>query len=364
MIELSVKRAYDEAIGSGYYKGRSGLIGKYDNVRTFWEDELIRILIRPYIETIEKKKGRIKVLDMGCGYGDGYRILAELSDKMEYRGFDINESFIEEARRIYKNKKNISFEVADFSSGLPLKDEYDLYFTSYGVLSHNTDEQNIRLLGDIADCSDECFMLCDWLGAYSYEWQSLWGDEWIDYRISYLPESGGESFPLRLMPPENIVKLVRDASNRIKIEKILDRSVFVGRHMDTFEYNNHCKPLRLFVNSLFEPNVYTNFENLLLTYHPREDFPALNRFFEDCSAQWNAVVRGVMELSRYCEREIEIPELKKLELMVTGDTGMENSNYRENVIEPQLGYALRNLEMRMQKGIGAAHGLLAILRVE
>jgi len=364
VVEIAIKRAYNEALSSGYYTRRDGLIGKYDNVRMFWEDEIIRIFVRPYIEAIEQKKGRINVLDMGCGFGDGYGLLAALSDKIEYKGFDINKNFIKEAGSIYKDKGNISFEVADFSSGLPFEEEYDLYFTSYGSLSHDNDKQTIRLLGDIADCRDDCFILCDWLGAYSYEWQRLWGEEWMDYRISYLPESGEESFPLRLMPPENVLKMIRVASNRIKAEKIFDRSVFVGRHMDTAEYNDYCKPLRLAVNSLFEPNVRTNLEDLLITYHPQEDFPALNSFFDDFSTQWNALVRGVIESGRDSEREIGMPELKKLEQMVSNVRGIEDSNYRENVLEPQLGYALRNLEMRLQRGMGAAHGLLAILRVE
>jgi len=363
---MGVKRAYDEAIGSGYYKRRSGLLGKYDNVRTFWEDEVIKILVRPYIERIEKKKGRIKVLDMGCGYGDGYELLAKFADKMEYKGFDINESFIEEARGIYKDKENVSFEVADFSKGLPVKDDYDFYFTSYGALSHNDDAEDILLLGEIADCSDCCFVVCDWLGAYSYEWQSLWGDAWIDYKISYLPESGGENFPLRLMPPENVVKMAREASNRIKIEKILDRSVFVGRHMDTSEYNKYCKPIRSAVNSLFEPNVRTTFGDLLINYHPRDGFSELNSFLKGFSTHWNSLVAFMLNLygDEDCTVEIQIPEMEKLEKMVESDIWIENSKYRENVIEPQLGYALRNLEMRMQKGIGVAHGLLAILRVE
>ncbi|MEA2075941.1 MAG: class I SAM-dependent methyltransferase [Euryarchaeota archaeon] len=362
---MGVKRAYDEAIGSGYYKRRSGLLGKYDNVRTFWEDEIVRIFIRPYVEKLEDK-GRIKVLDLGCGYGDGYELLAKLSDKMEYKGFDIDENFIEEARRIYKDKRNMSFEVANFSRELPVKDDYDFYFTSYGALSHNDDERNIRLLGDIADCSDDCFVLCDWLGAYSYEWQSLWGGEWIDYRISYLPGSGGESFPLRLITRENILKIVREASSRIKIEKIFDRSVFVGRHMDTSGYNEHCKLIRSAVNSLFEPNVRTNFWDLLINYHPRDGFSELNDFFEDFSTHWNSLVAFMMNLygEEDCTVEIQIPEMEKLKKMVESDVWIENSKYRENVIEPQLGYALRNMEMRMQRGMGAAHGLIAILRVE
>jgi hypothetical protein len=253
--------------------------------------------------------------------------------------------------------------VADFSSGLPFEEEYDLYFTSYGTLSHNNDEQTIRLLGDIADCSDDCFVLCDWLGAYSYEWQRLWGEDWMDYRISYLPESGEESFPLRLMPSENVLKMVRAASDRIKVEEIVDRSVFVGRHMDTAEYNEYCKLLRLFVNSLFEPNVRTNLEDLLITYHPREDCPRLNRFFEDFSRHWNALIRGVMDLGGDREEEVEIPEIDKLERITESYPWTDDSNYRENVIEPQLGYALRNLEMRLQRGLGTAHGLLAILHI-
>ncbi|MBL7118368.1 MAG: class I SAM-dependent methyltransferase [Candidatus Syntrophoarchaeum sp.] len=163
-MDVKSKRAYDEAISSGYYKRRTGLIGKYDNVRTFWEDEIIRIFVRPYMKKLGNRgEKRIKVLEMGCGYGDGYELLAKISENMEYKGFDINENFIEEARVIYKDKTNMSFEVADFSSGLPFKDDYDFYFTSYATLSHLDDEQNILLLGDIADYSDGCFVLCDWL---------------------------------------------------------------------------------------------------------------------------------------------------------------------------------------------------------
>jgi hypothetical protein len=35
-----------------------------------------------------------------------------------------------------------------------------------------------------------------------------------------------------------------------------------------------------------------------------------------------------------------------------------------NVIEPQLGYNLRNLEVSLQRGLGAGHGLLAIYELK
>jgi hypothetical protein len=37
---------------------------------------------------------------------------------------------------------------------------------------------------------------------------------------------------------------------------------------------------------------------------------------------------------------------------------------RENIIEPQLGYALRNLIMELQQGQGAAHGLVCVLEID
>lgn len=56
-------------------------------MRTFWEDEIIRILVRPYIEKLENRgEKRINVLEMGCWYGDGYELLAKISDNMEYKG--------------------------------------------------------------------------------------------------------------------------------------------------------------------------------------------------------------------------------------------------------------------------------------
>ena len=37
---------------------------------------------------------------------------------------------------------------------------------------------------------------------------------------------------------------------------------------------------------------------------------------------------------------------------------------RENIIEPQLGYALRYLVMEMQEGRGCGHGLVGIFEID
>jgi len=43
--------------------------------------------------------------------------------------------------------------------------------------------------------------------------------------------------------------------------------------------------------------------------------------------------------------------------------GMRIGNPRASLLEPQLGYCLRELEMELQKGIGCGHGLVAIFEV-
>lgn len=44
----------------------------------------------------------------------------------------------------------------------------------------------------------------------------------MDYRMSYLPGSVEASFPYRLMTREDMLKMVGEASSRIKVEKIFD----------------------------------------------------------------------------------------------------------------------------------------------
>ena len=78
-------QAYTEAVKSGLYAKRSGLVGKYDNVRCFWEDQVTALMLRPALtELVERKKTqleRIRILDMGCGSGDGYDLIMGVTAK-------------------------------------------------------------------------------------------------------------------------------------------------------------------------------------------------------------------------------------------------------------------------------------------
>ncbi len=417
-------KAYSEAAKSGLYAKQSGLVGKYDNVRRYWEDEITRFFLHPHLERlIERKQSsmqRVRIMDLGCGSADGYELLTGIrhrdADLQEfevalltpdilgfYKGVDLNEELIRQARSIYDHSPKLYFEQADFSQGLPLFENekpYDLYFASYGTCSHhNDDETLIQLLVEVAERVDEyCVIVCDWLGRYSYEWQSLWTNDLsenrnMDYVVSYIYEKEEreqrcdelEHLHLRLVSRQEAENVVAEASNRAGVDirslGYFDRSIFTGRHMDTAEYNPHAQPIRQAVNSLHEPNVRTDPSSLLVDYMPKSGFEFINDYFEQLQMCWNTLVLYVDELMQAYDVQTRTfssepppvpasypPALRemmdRMRLVVDGVGWLGLGLPRENIIEPQLGYALRHLEMNLQQGLGCAHGLVGIFEVD
>jgi SAM-dependent methyltransferase len=423
-ISEAQMKAYSEAATSGLYAKQSGLVGKYDNVRRLWEDEITRSFLHPYlknlIEHCQSHMRRLRILDLGCGSADGYELLtgvrhrdADLRDVEVnlltpsnlgvYRGVDLNEDLVRQARDLYGTNSKMTFQQADFSQGLPLgADEkpFDLYFTSYGTSSHhNEDETLVRLLADIARrTQQQCLIVCDWLGRYSYEWQTLWTNDLsenrsMDYIVSYIYDADErealrgqlEHLYLRLVSRQEAERIVAEASQRAGVEikalEYFDRGVFTGRHMDTAEYNPHAQPLRQAVNSLHESNVRTDPNSLLVDYSPQEGFEFINDYFEHLQMCWNTLVVYVNELMQnydirrraFSSEPAPIPAsyppplremMERMRLVVEGVGWLGIGLPRENIIEPQLGYALRYLEMKLQRGLGCAHGLVGILQVD
>jgi len=415
--------AYSEAVQSGLYAKKTGLVGKYDNVRRYWEDEITRQFIRPHLHRlIERSKSqmrRIRILDLGCGSADGYELLAGIRqrdpdlqvDEVDlltpdvlglYKGLDLNEDLLEQARGIYGDNPKMVFEQADFTQGLLNNREkpYDLYFTSYGTFSHHNDDATaIRLLAEIARrVGDYCIIVCDWLGRYSYEWQSLWTNDLaenqnMDYIVSYIYEKEEresrrdelQHLNLRLMSRQEVDHIIAEASERAGVEikplVFFDRSTFTGRHMDTQEYNPHAQPIRQAVNSLHEANLRTELSSLIVDYVPKPGFDFINDYFEHLQMCWNTLVQYVEELlPAYDERErrfatdiAPIPAsyppalremMERMKQVVEGVGWLRVGLARANIIEPQLGYALRYLVSNIQRGQGCAHGLGAILEVD
>ena len=82
---MSEKKAYTQAFHTGKYDKAMGLLGKYDNVRRFWEDQVTAIFLRPalndLVESKSKRLERVRVLDLGCGSGDGSDLIMGVTTK-------------------------------------------------------------------------------------------------------------------------------------------------------------------------------------------------------------------------------------------------------------------------------------------
>jgi SAM-dependent methyltransferase len=417
---MAEKKAYTQAVQTGKYDKATGLLGKYDNVRRFWEDQITGYSLRPALNALVERKTqrleRIRVLDLGCGSGDGYDQLMGVTNKdpgiyeyitgaitsdmlKEYVGMDINPDLISQANEYHATNPKTRFFLGDLSEGLPpevwAEPPFDVYFTSYGTLSHFHDQQNVKIIADVCKhAPDQAIFMGDWLGRYSYEWQDLWHhpvDEeyFMDYRISYIyPEEIRDqvevaAFQLRLITRDEILKIVEQASKESGIElkplKFFDRSVLIGRHMDTGDYNANCPKIRRPVTSLFEGYVRTELESLLVDYVPRQGFDYLNNFFEMFFMCCNTLVKYTISLLSTYDLEEEqfksVPEilpfypepLKKamdtMRRVIQGIGWVSFGDVRANVIEPVLGYSLRQLEMDLQPGMGVGHGLIGIFEI-
>ena len=419
---MSEKKAYTQAFQTGKYDKSTGLIGKYDNVRRFWEDQVTAIFLRQFLnDLVDRKKNRlerIRVLDIGCGSGDGYDLIMGVTTKdpgiydyivnavtddmlKEYVGIDLNENLVQQALDYYGDNPKLRFKVDDISQGMMpgfLDEEppFDFYFTSFGTLSHFTSEQCIKIIADICrHAPEQALFMGDWLGRYTVEWQDLWHhppdqEYFMDYRISYIyPEEEREtadvaSFALKLVCRDEVMHIIEQASKEAGVEikplSFFDRSIFIGRHMDTGDYNKNCPKLRGPVNALFETYVRTDLENLLVDYVPRPGFDHLNNFFESFFMSCNALVKYTMNLLGDYDCDTGklkcIPDIlpyypkplqeamETMRRVVEGVGWLNWGDVRANLIESVLGFALRKLEMELQPGTGMGHGLVGIFEIK
>jgi SAM-dependent methyltransferase len=85
-----------------------------------------------------------RVLDVGCGFGDTTRRLAELAGAgSEAVGVDVSEPFIEAARTESEGIENVSFEVADVQSA-QFDGSFDYAFSRMGIMFFANPVQALR----------------------------------------------------------------------------------------------------------------------------------------------------------------------------------------------------------------------------
>lgn len=414
MKHLNVLNNYAKAVELGAYDNHTpGLFGKHDNVRRFWEDLLNRRAVSQFMaaDILTKKAAKtgFRVMDLGCGAGEGFNILTTLpvehpplagmvdsilnsDDLQAYKGVDISPAMINKATSALAKYPQADLRVADLNDGLPTapgEAPYDLYFSSYAALSHLNDAALGRLFADIFQhMGRKAVFIGDFLGKFSYEWPVYWdgpqpGESPMrTYSMSYIyrPEkrakANPEKFPMRFWGGAEFDAFITAiaAENGVKVTRrvLFDRSILVGRHLSTREYNPHAAPLREVVNSLFATNRRTDLAQLFLDYQSYPNHPEMNEFFQTITTIWNVLVASCMQAIGEDPHVKLQPDLmndlppfvhaaiETIHKAVEVSPNLELDDPRANLIEPQLANLLREVEWRMNQGLGAAHGLLAL----
>ncbi len=417
---------YADAVKRGDYDTHIGnLTGKHDNVRSYWEDQLTRLTLRPFLSKLveQKRDGqeKVRIVDLGCGAGQGYELLTQI-DKPDldlglyhqrvltsadldcYLGVDLSDSMVARGNQLYAANPVMRFVQGDLNEGLAAvadEDPFDLYFCAYGSLSHLKTTALQHLLEDtLHHAADGSLIVLDLLGRNSLEWPAYWtattdAEKYRTYSMSYLhrnhrneisPGIEVERFPMRYWAGDEIDGLIaainhhpqqRATGSRLQISKKFDRSIFVGRHIDTCEYNEQLQPMRRVINRLHEDYMRTDLDELFWqpAHLPPHPDPRVNEFFEQLMFCWNTLVdftarrlRNRLSLAALNDWD-QYPAPLQFALMTT-DRVINSTEWiwdgdpRANMIEPQLGYALRSLEYKLQQGLGCGHGLLVVLEVQ
>lgn len=409
MYKIKPAEFYDIAAQVGFYGlEKGGLTGKKDYVRKYWEDIVIKSTLRSPIEKLLAGKSNIRVIDFGCGSGEGFELLTHVpvsqplsSDKqnfvlspeqISYTGVDISDSMIQQGRKIYETRNNVRFEKADLNKGFPLIDEnpFDIYFSSYSSLSHLEPDKLKRLVEEILNhAGPGAFIVFDLLGKYSPEWPKYWNENrtMLPYNMAYLipPELRSKEpiqwYDICYWTPSMLYRLLEAAAEkteaRIQIFQCIDRSIFVGRHMETGLFGAPCFNYRYQINRLFDRDYRGELEYLNINLDWCVKFgelqPQVWARLQEYKEKWNCVINLVEALLHGNDGmvshliETTIPdisnELKFLAWLYRNAYRFPVVDFWASVMGPQIAVILRNIEMSLGPAMGCGHGLLCVIEI-
>lgn len=401
---------YETAVKLGFYGlDKGNLFGKKDNIRKYWEDVFIKLFLRPYIEKILEVKERIRVVDIGCGSGEGFELLTHIpkksyeasddeyfllsTDQIEkYKGYDISPLMILQGQKNYSGYNNVEFIRHDLSKGFPPQEEesFDLYFSSYSSLSHLKKGEFEELTTQIfSHIKGRAYIVFDLFGKYSPEWPRYWGksnEEMLPYNMAYLIEPGKrvsekvETFYVAFWSAEELRATINKISSatgkQAKIAEMKDRSIFVGRHMDTGIFNNVPQEIRYTLNCALDRDYRGSIKKLKIA----DDFLQKHDLHKDAlerirkyKSEWDSILNLVEALLSSKDKIVKeliensspylSEEMKMLTWLYRNSSRFSVIDFLASIFWPQVAVVLRNLEMSLPDGLGCGHGLFCIVEV-
>ncbi|MBC6478308.1 MAG: class I SAM-dependent methyltransferase [Hormoscilla sp. GM7CHS1pb] len=305
-----IETVYDQSNAVEHYLSES----RRDGVKVEWEELFSRWVFKQAIAPYSKEKGeKLRVLDIGAGTGDGYLLLSTLlseewelgsSYDLDYLGVDISAQMVETANELYGNHSNVRFECADIRTR-QLHRPFDVYLSCgvpYSHLTHDELGQALKMIAENAcENRERCAVVVDVLGRYSIEWTPKWKESRWDYCMSFFESEGdAEATWMSFYSHEHLQKVMQQAADAVgcPVEKFefFDRSIMVGRHTSTGEFNPGLPQYRDLVNSLLDPELETELRQLLFQVELGSAPEYILDFFRKFSSWWNSLVREAAAL--------------------------------------------------------------------
>jgi SAM-dependent methyltransferase len=401
---------YETAVKAGFYGiERSGVFGKKDNVRKYWEDVFIKTTIRPALESLLARTPKLRIIDLGAGSGEGLELLTHVppSRPVEsanpfllneeqigvYEGVDLSPAMVVQGKVNYAGRKYVNFMEADLSDGLPLMNEppFHIYFSSYCSLSHLT----VRELEDLSlqiftHAENGSIVIYDVHGRYSPEWPMYWGRsarEQLPYNMGYLlpPQEQDPQtvdwFSVTYWTSQELIETIRRASlasgTQVRVLALKDRSILVGRHMDTCFFKPMRFAVRSQVNHLFDRDYRGDTAGLTLDMDYLDGCRSLSQEADlrirDYYSSWSVVIRTLDALMRTDNAPVRqliesspealAEDLKMLAWLYRNADRFPVLDFWASVMGPQVACVLRNLELSLPEGLGCGHSLLCIVEI-
>ncbi len=374
---------------------------RYDPVKIQWEDKICQDHYREMVKNVIENGEKLRILDLGCGIGYGYHLLSNIleedtpiweddrklldeNDIEYYVGLDLSPEMVSIA-----NDKCDDNEKATILQRDILRDEYpekpfNIYFSSGVPFSHFDDHKFELLLEKIFDhiksFGRSAFFVADVLGKYSVEWQSFWASPpYHVYNMSFFSD-GKDKEPVYMRfwgeeLNEFVVKTAQKVGVKAELFDTFDRSVFIGRHTGTADFNPNLKKMRPMVNKLFYPLERTSLQDMFIDYTYEGAPENVRSCCEKITCYWNytlATACSYLDIhipDWFENKRRAIPKSLKEDLEHLGQI-VENKelyrhtdDFRADVFEPSLGYILRNIERDCSEGLGMAHTLVSIFEV-
>ncbi len=375
---------------------------RYDPVKVRWEDKICQDHYRVMVNRLVESGEKLRILDFGCGIGYGYHLLSNIleedapieedgcklldKDDIEYYvGLDINPDLLEIANDRYKGDEKVATLQCDFLCDEYPERPFNIYFSSGVPFSHLNDDDFSSLIEKIfkhiKNLGQSAFLVVDVLGRYSIEWQSHWADPaWHVYNMSFFSDGKvNEQVYMRFWGEELndfVIDAAQEADVKAELFDTFDRSVFIGRHIDTSSFSPNLKKMRTMVNGLFYPLERAPLPDMFMDYTYEGAPEDVRAYYERITYYWNyalATACSYLDITApnwfEADKACTLPESLKSDLEHLGqiikdeEIYKHTDDFRANVFEPSLGYLLRNIERDYSEGLGAAHTLISIFEV-